>query len=176
MPNIPEKQWTVILRDSTDKELERFYTDKSEYVTGYSTLEIGLTAGKYYIQIQRPSYGDSEDTAYQFYVFSPSSPNHFTEWEKQVDVSLTKEWTVTFNLSLDLSTIKEQNIYVTYKYGDVVPLLYIVDPSVDDSFIALNPVKPYIKGENYTLWIKDIKSKSGEVLKENVKMEFSIEN
>ncbi|WP_077214990.1 hypothetical protein [Bacillus dakarensis] len=66
IPNVPNKQWAEQMISSSGKELDILYTDKSEYTTGVSEMETGLQAGKYYIQIYRPSYGNSEEKPYSF--------------------------------------------------------------------------------------------------------------
>lgn len=55
--------------------------------------------------------------------------------------------------------------------GDVMSELIVDRPN---SEILVSPVKNYMNGEKYTLFIKDIKSRNGKVQNENVYMEFTI--
>lgn len=105
---------------------------------------------------------------------SPPANDGFTEWEHKKNTPLDKIWDVTYNLAIDVTTIREKNIYITDSTGKVVPALYIIDRSRNDSKLSIMPVSDYTKGETYTLWIKNVKSEDGKVLKENVKMKFTI--
>lgn len=57
------------------------------------------------------------------------------------------------------------------KEGNVIPVFY----DIDGSKVIATPNSNYNQGETYTLWIKDVKGLNGEVLTQNVKMEFTIE-
>lgn len=105
-------------------------------------------------------------------VTDSSGPDVFTEWDPVFNVPVDKTWNVTFNLPLDISTIKEHNIYVTDKNNTIIPMLYY-QGSQSDKNIYIIPVKNYNKGETYTLWIKDLKAQNGQILKKNIKMNFT---
>lgn len=98
-------------------------------------------------------------------------PNQkYKEFTKQLNVAPDKPWRVTFNFPVDPLTIKEKNIYITDEMGTKVSLVYYVE----EKTVQLSPAKDYLSGKTYTLWIKDVKSKTGITLKQNTKMEFEI--
>lgn len=99
----------------------------------------------------------------------------FTAWESKDNVDLNKEFTISFNADIDISTILEKNIYVKDQTGNSVPLLFIIDrdTNLQASSVTITPVGSYRPGSTYTLYVKDIISRSGKVLNENVKMKFS---
>ncbi|MFS0575337.1 Ig-like domain-containing protein [Sporosarcina sp. 179-K 3D1 HS] len=109
---------------------------------------------------------DSED---------PDVNDGFKSWEPKTNVDLNKEFTITFNTDFDIKTILEKNIYVTDSTGNRVPLLFIIDRSTDlqSSKVTIAPVGSYRADSTYTLYIKDILSRSGKTLNENVKMRFT---
>lgn len=96
----------------------------------------------------------------------------YTRWEPKEDVPLDYKCHVEFNLPMDTSTITEKNIYITDEDDEIAPMLYIVDVN-DNTKLILSPVKDYEKGQTYTLWIEDIKSTAGEILKQWTKMDFT---
>lgn len=103
-------------------------------------------------------------------------PNDATEYkvlETKYDEPVDKTFEVTFNTKMDISTIKEQNIYVTDSQGNIVPMFYYCNQGFENK-ISIIPVKNYVSGQTYTLWIKNIKSTDGRVLKQNTKMSFTI--
>lgn len=95
-------------------------------------------------------------------------------WNFKDSVPINKTWKINFNSSLDMDTIKEKNIYVTDSNGDIIPMFYTQNFGEDMS-IYIMPVKNYDYDKIYTLWIKDLKSKNGQVLHKNVKMQFTTE-
>ena len=104
----------------------------------------------------------------------PDPSNEFVEWESKENVEIDKSWDVKFNVPVDTKTINQKNIYVTDENGKILPLLYIIDRSRDSTTITLTPVENYKNGNTYTLWIKDVLSEDGKVLKQNTKMKFII--
>lgn len=93
---------------------------------------------------------------------------------KKVDVPKDKVWTVNFSKKVNLSTIKEEHIYITDEHFNKIPLLYYVEQG-SESTVQLMPVKNYNAGKTYTLWIKDVQSASGNQLEHYSKMDFEIE-
>lgn len=99
----------------------------------------------------------------------------FKAWEPQTNVALNKEFTIKFNMDIDISTILQKNIYITDSNGNNVPLMYIIDrgTNLQTSQVTIAPVGSYRVNSNYTLYIKDITSKSGQKLAYNTKMKFT---
>ncbi|QSS99702.1 hypothetical protein IMZ31_16805 [Pontibacillus sp. ALD_SL1] len=104
----------------------------------------------------------------------PDNAEEFKVWNSQYNVSPEKVWAVEYNIPIDISTITDKNMFITNEHGEIISALYIIDRSRDSSKISMKAIESYNKGENYTLWIKDIKGENGKVLKENVKMDFFI--
>ncbi|MCY6353719.1 right-handed parallel beta-helix repeat-containing protein [Clostridium sp. ZS2-4] len=95
-------------------------------------------------------------------------------WDSKDNVPIDKVWKINFNEPLDINTIKEKNICITDEDENVLPMFYTQNLGKDMS-IYIVPVKNYEYGKNYTLWVKDLKSKNGQVLSKNIKMKFTIE-
>lgn len=96
-------------------------------------------------------------------------------WEAQYDVIPNKTWTIDFNKTLDIETIKQKNIYITDKEGAILPMFYYQLSRDIDKKIFIMPIKEYKLGQSYTLWIKDLKASDGSVLRKKVKMDFTIQ-
>ena len=118
-----------------------------------------------------------------FFTFDSNAPDEepeeiedgFKAWESNENVELNKEFTVTFNSNIDIKTILEKNIYIKDSNGNTVPSMFIIDRNTDlqSSKVTVAPVGSYKRDSTYTLYIKDITSKSGSTLNKNVKMRFS---
>ena len=55
-------------------------------------------------------------------------------------------------------------------------MLYIIDRTINEvSKVTIAPIHDFNKGETYTLWIKDVKGTNEKVIRQNVKMAFTIE-
>lgn len=105
---------------------------------------------------------------------SSSTNIQWEVWNSKDIVPINKTWKINFNSPLDMDTIKEKNIYVTDANGNILPMFYTQNFGEDMS-IYIMPVKNYEYGKTYTLWIKDLKSKNGQVLHKNAKMQFTTE-
>ncbi|NLK52571.1 MAG: S8 family serine peptidase [Syntrophomonadaceae bacterium] len=105
-------------------------------------------------------------------VTDSSKTDVFTEWDPVFNVPLDKTWKVEFSLPLDISTVKEQNIYVTDNNNTIIPMFYY-QGSQSDKNIYVIPIKDYNRGETYTLWIKGLIACDGKILKKNIKMDFT---
>ena len=108
--------------------------------------------------------------------------NDFNVWDAKYNIEKNKKWTVKFALPFDPATISEhQNLYVADSEGNIVNTSFIIDntsptgTALDASSVTiLPPYKGYAAGEKYTLYIKNVKGKNGETLKQFVKMDFTI--
>lgn len=156
---------------------------KEHYVFKFSSkgtiLEVIPTAvAAYDLQIRSNNslYFINNKKYYSSAVPKPEKPvnDGFKEMTQKLNTPIDKMWDVTYSLAIDITTIREKNIYVTDAKGTITPVLYVIDRSRSDSKVSIIPVKDYTKGETYTLWIKDIKAEDGKILKENVKMKFTI--
>ncbi len=108
------------------------------------------------------------------YPFIPDTKLNDTsikEMEAKSQVSLNKSWDISFNFPIDMDTINKENIYIIDKNNNTFPTRVV--ETEDDSKIKLVPLKEYTPGDVYTIWIKDVKSKDGRVLKQRTKMNFT---
>lgn len=96
---------------------------------------------------------------------------NWESWEPKYDIASNKVWTIEFNKVLDISLIKENNIYVTDNKNQIVQTLCNTS---QDKFIYIAPINEYQSGYTYTLWIRDLKANDGSLLNKNIKMEFTI--
>lgn len=97
----------------------------------------------------------------------------FNALEPAHEVDVDKIWTIKFNKKVDISTIKEQNIYIVDANDQIIPLLYYVEAGQESS-VQLIPVKNYTPGEKYTLWVRDLVDTTGKPLNGLTKKEFYI--
>lgn len=81
----------------------------------------------------------------------------------------TKRWNIKCNLELDGDTVNKTNVYILDKDFERVPIQYEISANV----IELIPVNPYLAGQEYILFVRDLKSKTGDKLKDNVFMRFT---
>lgn len=153
------------------KALDEFtdMDDSGSYQQGYDQ---GYDDG--YEDGYNDGYKDGQDNTGQSTQIEDRSK--YSVLESKKNVSINKDWKVEFNLDLDVNTIIERNVFITDTDGNIHPALYLVDRDEGLSIIRLIPSREYIRGETYTLWIKDIKSKSGSNLAKWVLMDFTIEN
>ncbi|WMJ79321.1 Ig-like domain-containing protein [Clostridium sp. MB40-C1] len=179
--NIKTKYPTLMqikIVDAAEKEVvnTRLVPD---YIDNVS-YKVTLDKGTYYVHVFLfPLSYFENDLDYSIKVIGDSSsPTIDTEGFKskptQTNVSPNKTWEINFSGALDIKTITEKNIYVLDSNKSIVPMLYVLD-TVKNNKISVTPVKDYNRGETYTLYIKDLKSTSGKILKERTKMDFVIQ-
>lgn len=89
---------------------------------------------------------------------------NIVEFIPEQGVAKDKMWTITLNKNVSVDTVREKNVYIEDSKGNIVPMLYYVEQS-NLKQIKLIPVKDYISGETYTLWIKDLQSTVGQTVK-----------
>lgn len=91
------------------------------------------------------------------------------------NVAIDGEFTFTFNTDVAVSTFTKKNIYITDKNSVNIPLIFVIERDVKTkkSTITIAPVNSYDKNSTYTLYIKDIHSKTGKNLKQHTKMNFT---
>ncbi|MBC8590187.1 DUF5050 domain-containing protein [Wansuia hejianensis] len=124
----------------------------------YTEYDTGLKR-KFEIKVEKDSEIDEEDyTGYK-------------KWEESLNVAPNKSWAIEFNLALDKNSINNKNVYIKDYYGNLLSDIYI--NSKDDFTIIATPTRNYNSG-TYYLYIENLKSKTGKLLKENVKMKFSV--
>lgn len=84
---------------------------------------------------------------------------------------LNKNWTISFNLDLDSSTLNDENIYIIDSKNRVLPSQIVSK----EKSIVLKPLRPYRDFEDYRIYIsKDVRSLSGSPLKYNFRFDFTV--
>ncbi|KGP89863.1 hypothetical protein N780_09430 [Pontibacillus chungwhensis BH030062] len=95
-------------------------------------------------------------------------------FQEMINVPNDKEWTITFNESMDVSSINRNTVYVRDESGKPVETILRID---DDKSIKVKPpINGYIPGEVYTLYVsKALKAKGGGSLRKPVELVFVVE-
>ncbi|MCY6370203.1 N-acetylglucosaminidase [Clostridium ganghwense] len=97
----------------------------------------------------------------------------YTEIPSKSEVSITKPWTVNFNMNLDKNSINEDNVIVTDDAEN--PVDVSVSAGNDSKSIVISPpTGGYSIHNTYYLTLNtDVKSSSGTKLSKPVRMEFT---
>ena len=74
-----------------------------------------------------------------------------------------KCWTITLNKEVDYGTITAANIYVVDSKGNKAPVQTALTQG--KKVIYLFNIEPYKRGETYTIYIQNLKSTSGAIIK-----------
>lgn len=94
-------------------------------------------------------------------------------FEKRLGIVKDKEWTIKFSMDINSDTISGENIYILDKNKEIVPVHYNSIKASENS-VKIKPVNDLTSGESYTIWIKNLESKTGKKLKEFTKMDFQV--
>lgn len=89
-------------------------------------------------------------------------------------VEENKTWTIKFSQAIDTNTLLEKNIFVSDENGSIVTQKYYIDRTAGGKLVTLTPENPYTNGSTYYLNIQNVVSQTGQLLKENVRMPFTI--
>jgi len=102
-----------------------------------------------------------------------SKEGSYGRLEEKTAVSPSKEWTVTFNMPIDPSSVNNETIYVVDEWGYQVDTVVVCGD--DGKSAIVKPVIPYRNGGKYELVIgSGVKSTSGVLLKQPMRMKFTI--
>lgn len=96
----------------------------------------------------------------------------YLEWEAKSNVPLDKEWNIKFNYPINKSTTTKNNVYITDAYGRLFEDVNLSFNQLGDIAI-IKPTKNYDDNTTYYLHVENIKSKTGKMLSENIKMKFN---
>jgi len=119
---------------------------------------------------------DGNKTAVCSVVVQANEADNTSDWGNAPSepVAADKRWTITFNQEVDETSILEKNIYVCDQNGNILPQLYVMGRTGEGKQVTIIPVNSYTAGATYYLWIKNVESRSNTVLKNNVRMPFTI--
>lgn len=109
-------------------------------------------------------------------VENDSGAGGFIIWQPALDVESNHQWTISFNRAVDPGSIDEDSVYITDRQGNIKPSTCMVDSERDGSVIKVSPGDTYDAGQQYTLWVRDLRDKNARLLGHGVKMDFTIES
>lgn len=98
---------------------------------------------------------------------------NFKELPHKLNVNANKKWKINFSAAVDLSTVVDNNIYITDEQGNKISAYH---STINDKTIQIIPDENFDAGKTYTVWVKDLKSTSGKTLQQNTKMKFTVRN
>lgn len=97
----------------------------------------------------------------------------FSKWPTEpIEVDPYKSWHIKFSHEVMESTINSNNIYVIDENGVIQSNIPVLESN--DTILILAPEEGYKLNTEYTLYIKDIKSKNNKDLNQSIKMNFTI--
>lgn len=91
----------------------------------------------------------------------PTQPTQYGQ--DAYNVGQYKCWTITLNKEVDYGTITAANIYVVDSKGVKAPVQTALTQG--KKVIYVFNIEPYKRGETYTIYIQNLKSTSGAVIK-----------
>lgn len=90
-------------------------------------------------------------------------------------ISNNKDFQIRFNKEIDFNTVNKNNIKITDKTGEIVPITFKIKKGNNKVLLIEAPKKGYKYGESYTLNINEgIKTKDNKNLKDKVIMNFTV--
>ncbi|BAK17765.1 predicted RNA-binding protein homologous to eukaryotic snRNP [Solibacillus silvestris StLB046] len=98
----------------------------------------------------------------------------YKAWPTQLNVEKNKTWKITFALPYYSGMGGHHAIYVLDRTGNEITQSFYYSGDERTTTLTIKPNKNYIPGESYTLFIKNILGRNGEVLEQSVKVDFTI--
>ncbi|UFJ40078.1 S8 family serine peptidase [Brevibacillus humidisoli] len=100
--------------------------------------------------------------------------DNYLEWPSQTNVSASKTWTIRFNDEVDPDSVTNETVYVVDETGQVLDQTVTIGAD-NKSIIVEEPAGGFLNGQRYDLIITDrVVSRSGEKLKQSIRMTFTI--
>lgn len=97
--------------------------------------------------------------------------HNYQELKKKYNVSVKKPWKITLSKPINTNSVTSSNVYVVDSEGKMVPVIH----NVSGKTITVTPMYSYQSGESYTVWVRDIKSSTNVLIKQQTKMEFTVQ-
>lgn len=175
---VEEKIGTIVIfyKDLAGKDIipAKFYENvvgttsyTAEEIKGYKLVEGQESTVKLTISF------DGQVVAYIF-IYDFISGKDFVTLNHQNNISNDKPWTIVFSQPIDFdSLIKGKSIYITDENNFLWHAECIPGNNIEEVKIVSS--SEYKSGETYTLWIINVNNLSGEELKNNYKMSFTIQ-
>lgn len=115
--NQPDVTWYGHIQDTKGNVYDYMYTDDSEMVKGYSTAEVGLPAGTYYVKIE--NYSDGFETPYQMKVQYTATDYYEKEFNNSITAANGLTVNKTYRGNLQYSDDKDFYKFTLTKPGNV---------------------------------------------------------
>ncbi|KGR88043.1 Ig-like domain-containing protein [Lysinibacillus boronitolerans] len=97
-----------------------------------------------------------------------------TEWIAKTNINVEKEWTVTFNEPIDVSTVSNDTFYIIDTNGNRYESLVV---ALDEYRVLVTPINQgYNPNTTYSLIVNNVKNFKGKSLEGKVKMNFTTES
>lgn len=91
-----------------------------------------------------------------------------TEWIAKTNINVEKEWTVTFNEPIDVSTVSNDTFYIIDTNGNRYESLVV---ALDEYRVLVTPINQgYNPNTTYSLIVNNVKNFKGKSLEGKVKM------
>lgn len=94
-------------------------------------------------------------------------------WQEKKGIPKDKIWTICFNLPLDDNYISDSTIYIEDNNSNKIPIK--IYNGGDKTELKIEPATLLKLGEEYTLWIRGLKSIYGNGLNEFIQLKFIVE-
>lgn len=111
MKNESDAQWTASIMDEQGKVYFSYYTDTGSNATGWSSVDVGLPAGYYYIKIT----GNNNGSEYATYQLEASFEEKDT-FEKEFNNSISTATPIAVNKDYQGTIQDEYNDYDFFKF------------------------------------------------------------
>ncbi|MBU3097668.1 MULTISPECIES: hypothetical protein [Clostridium] len=96
----------------------------------------------------------------------------YDTWTSKTAVSSNKIWSVSFTSEANSADVTDAHIYVKDSSNNVVPVTLSL--SSDNETVLVQSLISYEASKTYTLYVENMKSKTGISLAKNIKMNFTI--
>ena len=94
-------------------------------------------------------------------------------WQKKLDVDEDKIWTIKFNLPVRDNFKMEDRIYIEDSSLNRIPInIEYKEKNLD--ILTVSPKSRLKPGEEYILYIEGLETDRGNLLNENIKIEFNV--
>lgn len=102
----------------------------------------------------------------------------YIQWKTTYSISdLSKSWNIKFNYPINASSVNESNFMMVDDSGQNIGISAVLNSDNRSVTVALKSGVKYEVGKNYTLTIsKNVKKTSGDTLKQDVKMNFTVKS
>jgi len=106
-----------------------------------------------------------------------SNETWIEKFEKKYNVSESKKWTITFNQAINDLSLHQDNIFIDDNRDGLSPEENIQIEKLENNIVEISLTNKWEKGKRYYLFISnDLESNSGNLMENNLRMAFEIDN